>query len=86
MTAPDPNCCPLCGGTGETEVYGDPDNLAPCACTIPDDTEDDDIGDGGGSQPIRPIVPPPTNTDGGTHGEKSPIQAKDLADALEKTI
>lgn len=71
---PDPNC-DLCGGTGEVDapvwnsdahVY-EPTGTQPCICTIPDESDDerdDDIG-GGGSQPIRPIEPQPTNDKGG---------------------
>lgn len=82
MNPPDPDCL-ICGGTGETEVYGDPDNLAPCACTIPDNTDDEDMGDdGGGHKPIRPIAPPPSSTDNGGQEMRSPIQQKDLAAAL----
>lgn len=83
---PDPNC-EVCGGTGETDVYGKPDETSPCICTIPDDSDDDMRGwNEGGSQPIRPIEPNPTNTNDTGGGVESPIQAKDLVDALQKTI
>lgn len=79
---PDPNC-EVCGGTGETDVYGSPDDTRPCICTIPDDSDDDrQDWDDGGSQPIRPIEPNPTGQDDTGGGVESPIKLEDLADVI----
>lgn len=83
---PDPNC-DICGGTGETAVYGKPDEVQPCICTIPDDSDnyDPEQGLGGGSQPIRPIAPLPTGEDRGGHGADEPVESPIRVDALAET-
>lgn len=82
---PDPNC-EICGGTGETEVYGKPEELAPCACTLPDDSDDLGMDLGGGSKPVRPIAPLPTNTDSGGTGAKIEEPVPSPIDALPTAL